>query len=272
MMAHASMGWRQAFTQYNCNLNEFVFNIARVFRNIGKAMEDYLNENDPQRRRHLNMTLIAHGRIRPEESVPCQIYYMTPILQSVTLYPPWGCAIDASVVYGIATSTLFTGNVTVSANVVPGLPLMWNHLPEDLTETPNVLFTPVLHGEGAHQDLLALIALLQGPADGLVIPYFTGVGNDMLPFPELPLWVCSNAIAVCGFLLGVSCSLRVASCLSPENVPRIVNHLGANGYLPGLNQYCQVPMNLIPAAFMTNHLTQEQRIIRAIQRIRNLFL
>ena len=243
------------------NLNEFAFHLARVFRNIKQIIEEELNR---RRRNHLTIILIAHGRIDTRTMVPCHIYYFSQFMQSVTLYPPWGCAIDASVVYGIATNTLMAQNVQYSAPVRPGIPASWNILPRELTLTPNVKFTPVLVGEGAHQALLELDALLQTSSDGLVIPYFTGMGNNLLPFPEIPLWVCANVVGMCAHFLNITMDLRIAACLSPENAFTTTT---AGGYLMGLNQYCQVPMNMIPPAFMTNHLSVAQRINLAINRL-----
>lgn len=270
MNASSCSEWQQAFPNTNSQTGtKFAYNIARVCHKIGSIIERYLDENDPQKQ-HLNITLIGHGRIKPAEMIPCQLYYMTPLLSTITLYSPWGCAIDASVVYGIATDTIQIGNVRYSAPVVPQAPLLWNNLPRNPTLTPNVIFSPVLNGEDAHQDLMNLCSLLQGSADGLVISYFS---TDLPPFPEIPLWAFSNAVAICGHWLNVSCTLRIAACLSLEDPSAIVQYLVPAGYLPNLNQYCQVQMNRIPPAVMTNHFTeQDQEINLPLQTMSGLFL
>ncbi|XP_052786655.1 uncharacterized protein LOC128221970 isoform X2 [Mya arenaria] len=267
---HSSNEWQGAFLSLNINLNRYAFQIAQVFRIFGRLIEEHLRHKKEQ---HVEITLIAHGRINLHALVPSQIYYLTNVLKSVTCFSPWGCAVDANVVYGIATNTIRITNLKYSGPVIPGLPGAFNVLPERMDLTPNVIFSPVVHGEGAHQALLQLIALLQSPADGLVIPYFTGVGNDLLPFPEIPLWVCSNVVAICGFLLNVTVSLRVAACLSPENGGAITSFLGTDGCDSRLTQYCQVPMNRTPPIAMTNLITSPQNDIQQLEEIRgHLFL
>ena len=64
----------------------------------------------------IDITFLAHGQVRMTPTpaptlLPCKLFYMNGNVQSITLYEPWGCAIDANAAYGIVTGTISVDTV-----------------------------------------------------------------------------------------------------------------------------------------------------------------
>ncbi|XP_052801769.1 uncharacterized protein LOC128232319 [Mya arenaria] len=269
---HSSSEWWSAFLSLDVDLQEFAFKIANVFLNFIKLIENYQKEDEqkkkkkkerrrirkmrPEKLPHLNITLIAHGGIDPRVNYPSRMYYMTPAMKSVRCYSPWGCVINAPVVYGIATNKIEIDTCRFSGPVVPNIPISFNTLPDNMDLTPMVMLRPVTIGEDAYQALMDLARVLRYPVDGLVIPYVTVHGVHL---PDIPLWLCISVLGMAALVLRTTVSVRVAACLSPMNINAIARLLEPNGCYPGLTQYCQVPMNRWPPIYMTTSFPPEMR-------------
>lgn len=239
---YADSDWKNAFLPH-LHYENYTFHLARVFHILYNKVKHY-QEEQGEGKKDLKITVIGHGSIDLRLRIPCLFYYLNPLLKKVTLYEPWGCAIDATVVYGITTNTIRIGRVTYSGEVLPCRPSDWNDLPRDMITIPNATLTPVKVGEPAYEDLMWLFSTLQGSSDGLVIPYFQGLEIDMLPFPTIPLWVICNVLALIGILRGSEVSIRVAACLSVDDPNSVSGHVPCS-------QYCTVDGSARPPVFMT---------------------
>ena len=245
---YADNDWKDTFLEHLIYDN-FTFHLARVFSILFKKVLEYLEEEEERKKRKLNITVISHGGIGVTSTIPCLFYYMNPYLTKVTLYEPWGCAIVASVVYGITTNTIQTSHVRYTGEVRPAIPSRFNELPRNLELTPTITLTPVKIGEPAYQDLMYLFAVLQGSSDGLVIPYFTGPGGDLLPFPTIPFWVFCNVLALIASMTNTKITIRLAACLSVPKDERS----SIRGHVP-CSQYCTVDGLVDPPVIMSSTL------------------
>lgn len=215
------------FVNARVDLMNFVFWIARVFHLIYNRVEEYKRTRRPEG--ELTVILIAHGDINTTLMLPVGLYYPTAYMKAVTLYEPWGCSIDASVVYGIAVNSIRINDVAytgqVYRNQTPEMPTDWNCLPRSEAITiPSPTLYPLAIGEQAFMELIAI----QQASDGLVLPYFTLNGNDIWPFPEVPLFVITTVLGLIGFLTTTYIKLRVAACLSVADndiarINRVIN-------------------------------------------------
>ena len=245
----ADPDWKEAFLSH-LNYDFYTFHLARVFSILYNKVKEYQDEedDDEEEERQLNVTVISHGGIDVNVSIPCSFYYVNRMLTKVTLYEPWGCAIVASVVYGITTNTIETSHVRYTGEVRPATPSSWNELPRNGEQTPNITLTPVTIGEPAYQELMYLFAVLQGSSDGLVIPYFTGPGQqDLLPFPAIPFWVFCNVLALIAAMTRTKITIRLAACLTVTDRSTVTGHVPCS-------QYCTVDGSVDPPVKMISTL------------------
>lgn len=254
---YAEEDWKTAFLS-GLDYDNYTFHLARVLHILYKLVKDYQENEDEDDRDHIKITIIAHGNIDINLNIASLFYYLNPVLETVTLYEPWGCTIEAQGVYGITTNSISISNVSYSGEVRPGRPTDWNVLPRDFTQIPTTLLTPVKIGEPAHEHLVGIFALLQAKADGLVIPYFTGLGYDLLPFPTVPLWVLCNALALIGIFRKATVSIRVAACLSVQDPSRVSGHVPCS-------QYCTVDASANPPVMMTNNIGLPYELVRQLR-------
>ena len=259
---YADSDWKDAFLS-KLNYDNYTTELARVFHILYNLIRQYQETKEEEDSGHIKITIIAHGGIDPGFNIPCLFYYLNPMLTSVTLYEPWGCSIDAQVVYGITTNTIMISNVAYSGEVRPCRPSHWNVLPRSLELIPTTTLTPVTIGEPAHRHLMGVFALLQGSADGLVIPYFTGLGNDLLPYKTVPLWVLCNAVALIGYILRKTISIRVAACLSVQDRSRVT------GYVP-CSQYYTVDGTAVPPVMMTNNIGVPYELVEQLRELNRI--
>lgn len=104
-------GWRETFFSLLKNREAYVKALAYTF--------NFLNEKINPRKLNqgaIDVTFLAHGQVRkthnrPLTLLPCKLFYMNGYVQSITLYEPWGCAIDATAAYGILTRTISVDSV-----------------------------------------------------------------------------------------------------------------------------------------------------------------
>lgn len=235
---HACDDWKDSCKLTDLGFDTFAMNntfpLARIVDNLIKTIQE---KDDEEEKDEQIITVIAHGSIATSlMKFPCQFYYMTRNLKKITLYEPWGCAIDATVVHGIVTNTIRINNVRYSDSVYPAKPNDWNHLPRDMSLIPTTVLYPVKVDEPAYQDLTALVQYysMLSP-EGIIIPYLTWANPllDLLPYPKVPLCVFTAALSIAGIFLKKKFTLRVAACLSVDNPD----------YGRGLvdcNQYCVV--------------------------------
>ena len=241
---YADPDWKDTFLSH-LDYDNFTFHLARVLSILYNRVKKYQEEEEEED--EVNITVISHGGIDVRVSIPCAFYYMNRMLKKVKLFEPWGCAIDASVVYGITTDSIRIGYVRYTGEVLPSRPSKWNKLPKNAELTPNITLTPVKIGEPAYRELMHLFAVLQGSSDGLVIPYFTGPGQDFLPFPTIPFWVLCNAFALIAAMTGTMINVRLAACLSVEDRSSVTGHVPCS-------QYCTVDGSVYPPVKMTSTL------------------
>ena len=242
--------WRQAFRESEYSLEFYVSCMAHIFNALEAKVEEQKKKDEEEGMDgFMDVTFIAHGEIRSPK-LPCTLYYMSspmnilsPGVKSINLYEPWGCAIDAKAVYGIATDLININNVQYSDLVLPQLPSSFNTLPYDNTLIPMAVFTPVKTDEEVYRELQALATTINATTGRLVIPYFWSPSDTSLP--EIPLWALANDLDVIGCLFDIRINLHVAACLTTRDqslvypdVPRpVVN----------CDQYCTVPVTQPPA-------------------------
>jgi len=218
---YACKEWKKSFMG-NLNLDTFAMNeafpLARVVHNLLSPINKYLEEEDEEQKDNdLVITVVAHGSINTSLQMPSRFYYMTPSLLSITLYSPWGCAVDASVVHGICTNTINIQNVKYNGDVKPEIPAEFNKLPREMDMIPTLKFSPVRVGEDAHVALARLFQIFnENNLNGILIKYFTGKGENLLPYPEVPLWLFAAAASVCSVFVSRHIRIQVASCLSVD--------------------------------------------------------
>lgn len=253
--SHACPEWKRVFMD-KIDMESFalnsVFPLARVAHNIQKIIQENLDEDDDDDD-ELIITVIAHGAIDTHMQLPCFFHYMVPTLLSVTLYSPWGCAIDATVVHGIATNTIHIGDVEINGEVRPGMPSDWNHLPRDFQLVPTLTFYPVEVGEPCHRALLYLFSVhAASNPNGILIPYFQGEGENLLPYPQIPLWLFCAAVSVCSVFFQKKIRIRVAACLSVDRPERETGFVKCNQYcvVDGRKNVCMRNRGSIPQATM----------------------
>lgn len=256
MDLYACEDWKNSFTG-NLNLDTFAANetfpLARVVHNLLSPIQEYLDndeEDEENKDDELVVTVIARGSVNTAAQLPCQFYYMTPSLASITLYAPWGCAIDASVVHGICSNSMRITNARYNGEVLPSEPTDFNKLPRDMDTIPTLTFNPVEIGEEARVALIQLCQLYtelytENNPNGVVIRYFAGEGEHLMPYPKVPLWLFAAAVSVCSVFFSKKIRIQVASCLTvvdPDHESESVN----------CRQYCVVDGSKVPPVTMTN--------------------
>ena len=210
---HASHEFRNCFQQSE-QKQKFVFHLSRICILLEQQIREEVERN--LENNVINVTLISHGNISMP-FIPSQLHLLSLRVPTVTLYAPWGCAINAGVVYGIATGNIDPSRMIYScpdSEILPSRRNSWNDLSEITGQIPSVHLAPLAIGEGALHELQILCNALAFETKGLVIPYFTGNEGTNLGFPEVPLWVVCCAI---GLLCAISqkyCRIHVACCLS----------------------------------------------------------
>lgn len=262
--------WVDCFGLNVDNIRIYVYQLSRIFHVIGKILEK--NWRRCQKDNRLSITMIGHGGINTSLMMPCRLYYPTQFLDTITLYQPWGCAIDANVVYGIATHTLEIRNVRYSGRVLPSytnssqhsLPTDWNTLPKTRVDIPAPIFYPLTFNEPALNSLRLLATQLQDEADGLVILYINSIGPVPLPLPQVPLYVISNMVSLWGSLYDLTIDFRFAACLTSPNPSQ------ESGFI-GNTIYYSSNLRTQPPDVMTNIFNIPQRV-RYLQSGLNLFL
>lgn len=257
-MCNPSEEWWQAFRQCVSSPRTYVTAMANIFNFIYKEVKEQQKKEERERKNSfLDVTFIAHGNL-VSPKLPCTLYHMNsdpflPGVKSINLYEPWGCAIDSSVVYGIATGTIDINNVEYTDVVLPQRPTTFNKLPQDNTLIPIVVFNPVAKNEGAYRDLMATIAAMPFEFRGLVIPYF----SDKAILPEIPLWALANVLDVIGALADIRINIHVAACLTTEDKLLLRPYHSSQTTWPVVDcdQYCTVfvKLNHIPT-IMRNRL------------------
>ena len=253
--------WRQAFRKCASSPEDYVaffavlfkFVLTKVQQQQEKHKEGDINDMEGDIN-DMDVTFIAHGAI-VNPKLPCSLYYVRPELtpspavssiKSITLYEPWGCAIDALVALGIATDLIDIEAVEYSDQVLPQEPRNFNTLPNDNTVIPMVIFTHVKTNEDAYRDLLRVADRLNVNPRGLVIPYFQSPGTSL---PEIPLWELTNVLDVISYITGISFKLHVAACLTTGDTSLMQEHPELNRLVVDCDQYCTVPVT--PTTRMT---------------------
>ena len=252
MQHYADAKWKDTYV-HHLDYDNFTFHLARVFTILYKQFKAHRGKQEDDDRKHITITVISHGGIDVDTNIPCSFYYMNDAMKRVTLYEPWGCAIDASVVYGITTNTIQIPHVRYSGRVRPSEPNTWNNLPRCTSPTPNITLTPVKIGEPAYRRLCRLFQVLQGKSDGLVIPYFTGEDQDLLPFPAIPFWVMCCVFALIAAMTRTEVKVRLAACLTVDNVFKVTGHVPCS-------QYCTVNGSRQPPVMMTSNLALPEEL------------
>ena len=101
-------GWSNTFgCHLNSPLDDYFEALARIF----KFLNQNIDRNELEKSEGpIDLTFLAHGQVK-NPLLPCRLFYMNDYVQSITLYEPWGCAIDATAAYGILTGTIRVNNV-----------------------------------------------------------------------------------------------------------------------------------------------------------------
>ncbi|KAL7873940.1 hypothetical protein SRHO_G00049100 [Serrasalmus rhombeus] len=150
----------------------------------------------------LHIVLVGDGSIS-DQIRPTDWFVPLDTITDTILYPPWNCAIDAKVAYGISTGRILPEH-RVFRNGKPQEPLpeRWNSMAgQQTTGVPEIILGPMRNDADWIMKLTALadwMALLKDHRR-LVIPYPPGgVLADWLPVVPL-----DRIIAVIAFLLKI---------------------------------------------------------------------
>ena len=105
-------GWRETFFSLLNNEEGYVEALVNILNFLDKK----INPEQLKQLDEIDITFLAHGQVRKTPTpipslLPCKLLYMNANVQSITLYEPWGCAIDATAVYGIVTGTISVDRV-----------------------------------------------------------------------------------------------------------------------------------------------------------------
>ena len=249
-----SKEWWQAFRESEYSPEFYVSYMERIFKTLGTKVEEQKkkNEEEGSKTEFMDITFIAHGGITSPK-LPCTLYYMSSPMntlssgvKSINLYEPWGCAIDVTAVYGIATGLINISNVQYSDFVLPHPPVSFNTLPYDDTPIPMAVFTPIMTDEEVYGELEHLATTINATTGRLVIPYFRSPSDTSLP--EIPLWALANDLDVIGRLLDIRINLHVAACLTTRD-QSLVRQVYPNvrRLVVDCDQYCTVPVTRPPA-------------------------
>ena len=98
-------GWYKTFSSLLIKPESYVEALANIYNLLHKTI------NPEQLGQKEDITFLAHGQVRRTLTpvpmlLPCNLFYMNDYVQSITLYEPWGCAIDATAAYGILTGII----------------------------------------------------------------------------------------------------------------------------------------------------------------------
>ena len=245
--------WWQAFRENVDSLMLYVSCMALIFIALGPKVEEQKkkDEEGEGKTEVKDIVFIAHGKIRSPK-LPCTQHYMSsstnisfPGVKSITLYEPWGCAIDAKAAYGIAKNLININNVHYSSAglVLPQLPGNFNTLPHDDTHIPTVVFTPVKTTERVYRELQDLANAINAPTRRVVIPYFRFPSDTSLP--EIPLWALANDLDVICLLCNMRLNVHVAACLTTSD--ESLYRQDVPGPVVDCDQHCNVPVTQPPA-------------------------
>ena len=245
--------WWQAFRESEYPLEFYVSYMALIFNALETKVEEQKKKDEEEGMDgFMDITFIAHGEITSPK-LPCTLYYMSSPMntessgvKSITLYEPWGCAIDAKAAYCIATDRIDISDVQYSDFVLPHPPVSFNTLPYGNIPIPMVVFTPIKTDEEVYRDLQALATTINATTGRLVIPYFLSPSDTSLPV--IPLWALTNDLDVIGRLLDIRINVRVAACLTicDQSVVRQV-YPNVRRLVVDCDQYCTVPVTQPPA-------------------------
>ncbi|XP_020916937.1 uncharacterized protein LOC110254303 [Exaiptasia diaphana] len=215
LLADAGAGtWNNALCEYGIDKRSLLFAIARVFSFLKPKLEEYERMNNLTRSDIVDVTFLAHGGVS-DPLLPCRVHFLNDEqIESVILYIPWGCKLDASAAYGIATGTITTTNVNFIGLLNEDKRLRcWNNLPMDGTEIPNIVFTRVSLDEVVIQQLQQIDSAFRRGVRGVFVPFLPEETN----LNEIPLSILCIAVALCAYLKKVPWKYRIhiASCLYP---------------------------------------------------------
>ncbi|XP_020902285.2 uncharacterized protein LOC110240811 [Exaiptasia diaphana] len=224
-----ALSWQHAVGELGeSSKNYFLLIIAKAYNFLKPKFEEYEPTDSERREKIVDITFLAHGGVC-QPLLPGRLHYLNnKKVKSILLYVPWGCMLDASAAYGIATGTITPENVAFKGLLDEGQRLMyWNKLPMGGTEIPNVVFKRVSIGEDAIQHLEQIDFLLRRSARGIFIPFLPERTN----LEEIPLSALAVAVPIISWVLSGNGSdnsqdsnyaerdmkyrIHIASCLYP---------------------------------------------------------
>lgn len=262
-MCARSDSWTYAMVLRTKSGEDFVRDLAEIFTLVKEKIEEDHEQRMDVTDEVRDLTFVAHGEVR-QPLHPSLLNYMNGHIDSVILYVPWGCCLDASAAWGIATNTITRDRVeyTPPDMVFPDSPSTWNILPkQDNTRIPDVVFTPIQANESVYQELCCISRMIQKPLSGLVLVFEPGTP---LPLGEIKLWVLCAAVALSAWIFDLKFRIHIASCLKPSEMDPVSPLFSDEIHPPYLTvdceNYCVVPVDINPSCIMKMELplTDEQ--------------
>ncbi|KAL7887775.1 hypothetical protein AOLI_G00054960 [Acnodon oligacanthus] len=198
----------QKLLDYLSNLSDKIFhwikaaNGAIICLNLVRYFHKMLTEAEVSEDVDLHIVLVGDGSISDQVRPADWLVPLNTITDTI-LYPPWNCAIDANVAYGISTGCMLPEHGVFRNGEPQGpLPERWNSMAaQQTTGVPEIILGPMRTDADWMMKLTALadwMALLKDRRR-LIIPYPPGgVLADWLP--AVPL---DRIIAVIAFLLKI---------------------------------------------------------------------
>lgn len=202
-------------------------NLLSLFcRELKEEIQRRLNQ-----REDVDIVFCGHGSIIGDIRYPAGCLTLLSTIEDVVLYSPWNCAVNAKVVYGIATGAIQPSNRAFipEHNRPPTLPPRWNSMRNARTQQiPEIMFKPVGQEERAWQDFLSLGTVIG--RNRIFLPYVRPADADPLFFPETPFFVLTLALSVVLMVFtDVKATIHLAACLGRDTrspfTPDLFHHL-----------------------------------------------
>ena len=260
MMESGSEDWKECISRLE-NPTLVVQSVTYVVCHLYSCIK---KEEEKIRDGKLNIIFIAHGSVSTE-LYPSQLYYLNRRLKNIRMYSPWGCSVDASVVYGIATGLLKPKNRYFHFDPQNILPCYYedefNNLPRSGAGIPTPRFSKIKKGDEAYGALCALHNELKVETNDLIITFC----DDTIPLPEVPLCVVTNALALIGHVGKLDIDFQYASCLSwKDGTSEIIWNPAQYCFIgrqPSHLMSCDLPCNP-PRKFVDSYRSFQRSVFR----------
>ena len=209
--------FHSALTRYD-KKNALVKGLKRFYHEFDdelKKKHEELKKKTQMKRgqRHYHLIMVSHGVISLQSDPILQL--AMECLKDIVFYSPWGCAVDSTVVHGIATGTISPSQRRFAPAVSP--PPGWNNLENHPGAIPAVELVALEPEHSGYQDLVRWRTFVNANPERLVIPFMQVQGEEAQSIRSIPLWLMAGIYSLIGIVLGKSFTYHHAACLGKND-------------------------------------------------------